>query len=296
MRNVVRFSLALWLVVVALAVQAGPVWKISKNGDSLLLGATVHYLKPADYPLPADLQQAYGEAQRLYLESNLDDSASPAFAQRMLAMMVNGDGRTLQQQLSPEVWQSLQRYSESRGFPLQSFQPFTPAMLTLSLTVHELQRLGFAQGVDAYYFAKAKQQGKRLAYLESSDVLLDFLADLNRENGDDLVHYTLAEIEVLEDSMTQAVASWRDGDMAALWAHFEMDEMRHRYPEIYRNLIVKRNRNWFPALERALKSPTPSLVLVGALHLSGPDSLQVMFRKAGYQVSAFNAEEAQPQQ
>jgi uncharacterized protein YbaP (TraB family) len=34
---------------------------------------------------------------------------------------------------------------------------------------------------------------------------------------------------------------------------------------------------------------SPNLVLVGALHLGGPDSLRVMFEEAGYQVVPFMA-------
>ena len=89
--------------------------------------------------------------------------------------------------------------------------------------------------------------------------------------------------------MEQAVNAWREGDLDGLYILLGADEMESEYPAIYRNLIIDRNRQWYPKIQQAMTEGTPSLVLVGALHLGGPDSLLVMFEDAGYKVEPFNA-------
>ena len=286
---VLRRVAVLWgLLSLAPCLQADPVWEVSKDGKRVWLGATVHFLRPADLPPPAAMQQAYEQAEQLYLESNLAESATPAFSRRLTQMMMQPTGRTLKDDLSDPVWRQLQDYAAQANFPLVTYQGFKPAMVSMAMTVHELGRQGFGRGVDEYYFTRANQQGKTLGFLESSDTLLSFMAQLNEENSDALIESSLEGIEHMDGMMEDAVNAWRKGDMDGLYTLLGADEMETEYPSIYRNLIIERNRQWYPKIQQAMTKDTPNLVLVGALHLGGPDSLRVMFEDAGYQVEPFN--------
>ena len=55
-------------------------------------------------------------------------------------------------------------------------------------------------------------------------------------------------------------------------------------PEIRERLLVERNRNWIPHIEKCLKSDEKCFVVVGAAHLVGPDSVVDLLQKAGYKV------------
>ncbi len=55
-------------------------------------------------------------------------------------------------------------------------------------------------------------------------------------------------------------------------------------PEIHAALIVSRNSDWSDRLERTLKAAPRPLIAVGAGHLVGDDSLNVMLEKRGYTV------------
>ncbi len=276
--------LAVFLVL-ASPLQADPVWEVSKAGNRVWLGATVHFLRPADLPPPPAMQQAYQQADTVYLESNLSEAATPAFTRRLTQQMMQPAGRTLQEDLSDPVWRQLQDYAAQSNFPLMTYQRFRPAMVSMAMTVHELARQGFGHGVDEYYFSRANQEGKSLAFLESSDTLLSFMAQLNEENGDAIIGSSLEGIEHMDGMMEKAVSLWRQGDMEGLYTLLGADEMQTEYPGIYRSLIVERNRQWFAKIEQAMAQDTPNLILVGALHLGGPDSLRVMFERAGYQVT-----------
>ena len=204
-------------------------------------------------------------------------------------MMMQPAGRSLEDDLSDPVWRQLQDYAAQANFPLATYQGFKPAMVSMAMTVHELGRQGFGRGVDEFYFTRANQQGKTLGFLESSDTLLSFMAQLNEESSDALIESSLEGIEHMDGMMEEAVDAWRKGDMDGLYALLGADEMQTEYPSIYQNLIIERNRQWYPKIQQAMTEGTPNLVLVGALHLGGPDSLRVMFEEAGYQVVPFMA-------
>jgi uncharacterized protein len=56
------------------------------------------------------------------------------------------------------------------------------------------------------------------------------------------------------------------------------------YPDLYRPLTVDRNRKWIPQIERLLDAREDYLVVVGALHLVGTDSVIDLLERKGYKV------------
>ena len=95
-----RCALLIAMLCLAPWLQADPVWEVSKDGKRIRLGATVHFLRPADLPPPAAMLQAYDQAGQVYLESNLSESATPAFSRRLTQMMLQLLPRMLLETLS----------------------------------------------------------------------------------------------------------------------------------------------------------------------------------------------------
>ena len=56
------------------------------------------------------------------------------------------------------------------------------------------------------------------------------------------------------------------------------------YPNLYQRLVVDRNRNWLLRIEPLLDRPGTTLVVVGALHLVGAESVVELLKKQGYAV------------
>ena len=54
-------------------------------------------------------------------------------------------------------------------------------------------------------------------------------------------------------------------------------------PELYQRLLVERNQNWMPHVERCLTENAGCFVVVGAAHLVGKDGLPVLAREEGLQ-------------
>jgi uncharacterized protein YbaP (TraB family) len=56
------------------------------------------------------------------------------------------------------------------------------------------------------------------------------------------------------------------------------------YPDLYRPLTVDRNRKWLPRIEQLLNERQDYLVVVGALHLVGRQSVIDLLERKGYKV------------
>jgi uncharacterized protein len=281
-----RILFVLFLVL-ALPVSAQTsVWEISNGKHQVLIGGTVHLLGKDDYPLPAEFEQAYRIADRVYFETDIAAANKPEFSLKVMQSMMYKDGRTLRSVLSPEVWQKFQRFVAERDIPPAALLMFKPAFAGLTLTMLEAQRLGLGQGVDSHFHTRATRGGKPVGFLESLDQQMAFLDSLNREDPDKLISGMLEELESMSEIFGKAVAAWRSGDMEQL-DRLLGARMREESPELYRVLLVERNRDWLKQIETMLETPELEYVLVGALHLAGPDSLLGMLRQKGYRVERY---------
>ncbi len=260
------------------------VWEISKNGQRLFLGGTIHMLSDSDYPLPEAYDRAYQKSAVVVLETDGQAMQQPQFQQRMMAAMMYQDGRNLKQVLSEDTFKALSQHMTARGIPLDQMLLFKPGMISMTLSVVELQRLGqTAKGVDHFFGARAKQDGKSLGQLETVEQQITFLATMGKGREDDMIMYTLRDLADLPTILSEMKTAWRAGDMAAL-EKSSLQEMQEAFPEIYKTLLVDRNNDWMPQIEALLTSEPVEFVLVGSLHLAGDDGVLQQLRSRGYQI------------
>lgn len=259
-------------------------WRVSNGEHSLFIGGTVHVLRKTDFPLPAAFDDAFDQSTKLIFETDIAATEDPVFSQQMMQRLMYSDGRTLKDGLSSEVYQQLEKFCIERGVPIEMFQQMRPPVAVLSLMMLELQRLGiFNTGVDSHYFHRAQVEQKIIGELETAAEQLDFLANLGKGREDDFVRYSLKDMQQLETVMYDLTAAWREGDQQKM-AALSLDEMRKEFPNMYQQLLVKRNKNWLPRIESMLNDSGVELVLVGALHLVGEDGVLAMLRERGYQL------------
>src|SRR5690554_1300265 len=279
-------GLLLWLSVSMAALADSSVWEVSHKGQRVLLGGTVHMLKASDYPLPEEYPTALEAADTMIFETDMLAIEDPAFGMQVAQAMMLPAGTTLESQLKPDTWQALQEFAAETGFPLAQFQIFEPAFVSITMTVLEMQKLGFAEGVDKYYFDQARRFDKNIDALETPEEQLQLLLEMTTLDADQLIALTLADLKELPVQMDATVAAWRSGDAE------QLDEllgkrMRTDLPVLYNVMITQRNHNWAKQILALLETPEVEFVLVGALHLSGPDSVQALLRKAGVKVQRY---------
>lgn len=260
------------------------IWRVCCGEASVTLMGSIHTLRPEDYPLPAAYEKAYDQADAVAFETDLARMNEPDVQAGLLALGLYPEGESLWDNLSPETASALSSAMRERGLSPAQFERFKPWLCALTLTMLELQRLGFSalHGLDMHFFARAVQDGKETLHLEPVEAHIDHLASFGRGNQEEILLQSLQDLEVLAYKSSRLADAWRSGDEEDLHDAIQMGF--DGFPAIYDRLITQRNRDWLPHIEGLIKGDGNVLVIVGSAHLTGPESLVRMLEDRGYQL------------
>jgi len=266
------------------AVADTSVWVASSGNSKVYLGGTVHLLRPGDYPLPEEFEQAYQDSQRLFFETDVSSMNDLAVQASMLQQLTYNDSRSLRSVLDEEAYNALSSYLASVGMPLMMMEKFKPGLVVSTLQILEFQKMGFTpQGVDVYFSNRAISDAKVVGELESVQAQIDYIASMGEGNESEFILLSLDDLEEISTSMEDLVTAWRQGDMDTLSSLF-VEDMRIESEELYNSLLLERNLNWLPAIEAMFQEDGTEFVLVGAAHLVGRDGLLSLLEDKGYEI------------
>lgn len=262
------------------------VWKVEGKGNTVYFGGTMHLLTPEDLPLPSEFDSAYVWSDAVVFEADIKKMENPVVIQQMMLLAMYQDDRTLKSELSKEAYVLLESECAKINLSLSDFAKFKPAMVMLVYTVAKLQESGLTEaGVDPYYYEKALADNKTKLFLESVESQLKLLFGEEEEDMDQAVFQFFDDQKKMDKMGGKIKDSWRSGK-SRLFIRIQK-QMNKEYPEIYQKVLVNRNNNWIPEIESYFDTEPIELVLVGALHLHGPDGILDMLKKKGYTVSQF---------
>jgi uncharacterized protein YbaP (TraB family) len=91
---------------------------------------------------------------------------------------------------------------------------------------------------------------------------------------------TLEEAATAGEMLDDIVDAWKSGDTAELEDKLLADLDAN--PQLYDQLIVQRNKNWTKSIISFTGDSRNYLIVVGALHLVGDDSVLKMLDDAGF--------------
>lgn len=263
------------------------IWQVTNGKNTVYLGGTFHMLKPSDYPLPKEFEEVYKKVNWLVFETDIDQLDTPEFQQKFIKAMSLPSGKILADQLSPKAYSGLIHYAAKNNIDTGRLQHFRPQMIGLIISLEELKKFGLtAQGVDSFMGDKAKLDGKMITKLETVDEQINYIATMGKGNESALILQTLEDIKDLTQDLTIMSNAWRHGDRESL-SEIGIKPMMEDYPQVYRSLMVERNNNWLPKVERLIQQPEAKFILVGALHLVGEDGLLEQLKSKGYQVQQY---------
>jgi hypothetical protein len=266
---------------VALAQPPGKLflWKVTaaSGAEAYLLGS-VHVLTKAFYPLSPGIDRAFAESKVLVEEVDLDEMNDPATMMALARKAMLPDGQTLDQVVGRSTYEAVRAKAEATGVPLTLLQRMKPWMAAVTLAASELMRAGFQSdlGIDKHFFDRARAAGVPVRALETVAYQFDRLDGLSATLQESSLKAMLADVETQAANIETLAAAWKSGDTAAV-ERLLLEAFRDA-PEVYDRLLVERNRNWVPAVEKCLIGNERCFVVVGAAHLVGQDSLVEMLR------------------
>ena len=266
----------------AASAEAATVWAVHGAKNTVYLAGSVHVLKPGDDQLPAAFDRAYGNSKALVMEidvSALDPLAGQAY---VLEHGMLPAEQTLRHVVGESRYRRVQDEAERVGLPLDSLQQFEPWTVALTLTQLELAQIGFdpEAGVEHQLERRALADHKPIRGLETLEEQLAMLHGLSYDDQSRFLELSATEGAHLQAETGEILTAWRTGNERSLerLLRAEYDD----FPALYRPLVTDRNRRWLPAIVELLRGDGDCLVVVGALHLIGPDGILALLRARGY--------------
>lgn len=272
------------LLLPAQALAASSVWKVSKGSDHLYLGGTVHLLPVSEFPLPAEFELAYQQADTLVLEAKMPDPTDQQATMAMLQKLSYGADEKLSKKISPKLFQQLDVYLQGFGIKAEQLDGFKPGFVAVQTTMLEMHKAKLAgEGVDAYFAKKALTDNKPQQYLETLDFQLALMANIGVGQEEQFIQLMLEKNPQLVKLMQQSITAWRQGDLTLLDTLLLQDSKKED-PVTYQQMFTQRNLDWIPKIAAMFGNPNRELVLVGAGHLPGEDGVLQLLKAAGYTI------------
>jgi uncharacterized protein len=259
-------------------------WSMKGKTNTVYLLGSVHFLRPSEQ-LPKSVDMAYADAEQLLMEIDMDD-LDPLQAQRTMSELgMLPEGKTLEAQLGAPTYARVSEYSRSIGVDPMLLNRFKPWFAALTLVQFQLMKLGLDPnaGIEQRFVARATKDKKEIGGLETLREQLTMMANLPDEQQRKFLLYSVNDTERLAREIDELIAAWRAGDTTEL-AQL-MTEGFEEYPDLYGPMTVDRNRKWIVPIEGLLDDRDDYLVIVGALHLVGDDSVVELLEKRGHKLT-----------
>lgn len=257
-------------------------WQVKSPTNTVYFLGSIHLLKKSDYPLAKPINNAYEDAEKLVFEVDLGELKSSQTQSLVLEKATAQDGKILQDRLTPETYQLAKNKASEIGLPIEAFSGFKPWFFSLTLITLKLQRLDFnpENGVDQYFFKKATQDGKETLALETIEDQFNLFDSFSQGNQEQYIRQTIDELDTLETSFQEMVQAWKSGDDKTL--ETLLLKSFQDYPELEDQIFGARNRKWMATIEPLLQKEDDYLVVVGAGHLVGKDSVLQLLQAKGH--------------
>jgi len=260
------------------------VWKVTSGTGTVYLLGSIHMLTENDFPLPPAMDKAFAEAEVVVFEVDPDSLQAPSIQTYVLRNAMCGEGETLASALGDSVYALAAERAESLGVDLGLLSGFKPWFVALTLTLVEMQKMGFDPmlGVEMQYAKKAKEEGKSIAALETAEYQIGLFAGLTEDQQKDFLLHTLGQLSDIEKELAKILAAWKTGSLAEL--DKTLNKSFDEYPAIYETIVTQRNRNWIGWIDGFLESGKTHIVIVGVGHMPGEKGLLELLGKKGYRI------------
>lgn len=243
-------------------------------GTSFFMLGSIH-VSNRPLVLPTAVAQAVEAAQTLAFEANFDVVPNLEFG-------CYAGTESLSQNISPALFSDAKRLWLELELPEDELETNRPWWAALRLMFTGMSRRGFIseQGIDRKLLNLAKKDRKSTFFLENASAgLMPFSKAPVEEQAVFLSRVAQHTEEGLQEIATM-VTAWESGNPQNFFPIVE--RALSLMPVSYTGSLAGRNKAWMPQLLRLLRSGRKVFVVVGALHMIGPQNIPSLFAANGY--------------
>jgi uncharacterized protein len=272
------------LAAAAPARAAAPVWVIRDADSTIVLFGSVHILPQGVDWAPKALTDALAKADDLWFEIPPDASTAAEVSMLAAQRAQLPPGTTLSSLLDAGSRKRLQRLASQVGLPMAALDQMQPWMAEAQLMISFITRRGglMAEGVEEKISAMAPPGVERRAF-ETAGQQVEILSGGDMATQVTSLKETLRELDDDPAAFDRMVRAWVTGDVKGL-SREAIEPLRKAAPKSYESLVVQRNRAWSEIIAKRLAGSGKTVMVVGAGHLVGPDSVPALLRARGVRV------------
>lgn len=175
------------------------------------------------------------------------------------------------------------KWAPMPGMQLQMLEPLKPiavsTMMAAGMSREVMPGFDPTQQLDTYFLQSGANSGKKILALETPEYQGNILFNLTplTVQAEALISMLKNPEESVEAARKLSEA-YQNRNLDALLEVAVADES---HPEFMENILYKRNADWMEKLP-AIIEENPSFIVVGALHLAGPQGILEGLKNKGY--------------
>jgi uncharacterized protein len=252
-------------------------WRVTNAQAPFYLLGSIHRLRDVDYPLPSVIDAAIAQSNVFYFETDPNHDGDMMERLEKAAKLPHGE---IKDRIHAKTWDYLRTSARGGNFDWVHLRAWGIAMFMLDYPMH--MRLSGAYGVDYYVEKKARARNCSMRGLESLDAHIAVFGGMSDIESEAYLLEAIVYADHRESEMRDMIAAWKTGNTERLAA---IDDPTVREaPGLNARFIESRNVRWLPVIENAIKSGKPTMIVAGAMHFSGSNSVISMLRARGYQI------------
>jgi len=262
-------------------------WEVSKGDAKVFLMGSMHFGRADFYPMPAVIEKAYRESDKLVVEVDITKISSKD-SMMILKFATLKPGESLKAKLTPSLYKKLEQYASGNNIPVSAFDTFQPWFISMQLVEKELAALELRpmQGVDLHFLKKG---GKPVEQLETLESQMKIFGTLTFREQEQFLEKTLVDLGKSREYLTQMAKDYISGNVDSmnktLLQPFREDKGNRT---LFNKVFIERNHNMAGAVKSYLSNPQTVFFLVGAGHMIGKGGIVDILRRDGYKVVRVN--------
>ena len=258
----------------------GVLWRATRDGRTVYLFGTLHVGKPNWRKLGPLTSAALRASDVLALEVDPNDPA-----------LIKAMADTRPPQPVPEALQArLTRAFERACLATEALATLHPVLQATTLTVMEARWLGMdsSYAMEQVLSAQVRALGRRVVALESAATQIQALVPEDEAEARTLLDQSLQQLEdrSARRVLARLAAAWDEGNLAGLedfesWCECAGNDAERAF---LRKLNDERNPPLADGIESQHRQGRRVFAAVGALHMTGPQSLPILLAQRGFKV------------
>ncbi len=263
-------------------------WQVQSETATITMFGSIHLGRADFYPLPQVLETAFELAPVIAVEVDvLDPAVAAEVPQLMLQKGMLQDGSTLDDIL-PHALKAkvLAHLGENEGM-WTVFRKFTPGLLAMTLSMQEIQKMGFDEslGLEKHFLDVARGK-KEIRNLETVQQQMALIFDMEDKLQLAMLESTLDQLDEMKPIMDKLITAWKSGNGP------ELDQLMSDQvgddPDIlafYTLLLDDRNVAMADKIDGWLHENNDIFILVGAAHFPGEKGIVKLLEAKGWELN-----------